>query len=77
MDVGSVINLSREGILSNTLEGKSLWAEYEMCTKFRGREYGCQNAEAFARITSVGSVKTPENPVPGLWYSGVQLAHDS
>lgn len=77
VDVDSVINLSREGIMSNTLEAKSLWAEYEMCTKFRGREYGCHNAEAFVRITSVGSVRTPKNPVPGLWYSGVEFAHES
>jgi hypothetical protein len=62
--------------MANTLEGKSLWADYEMCEKFRGREYGCQYAEAFVRMITVGTIKTPENPVPGLWYSGLSLAHD-
>jgi LmbE family N-acetylglucosaminyl deacetylase len=76
VDVDSVIDLCREGITANTLEAKSLWAEYQMCTKFRGREYGCQSAEAFVRISSVGSIRAPENPVPGLWYSGMQLTHD-
>jgi hypothetical protein len=47
-----------------------------MCEKCRGREYGCQYAEAFVRLVTVGSMKTPENPVPGLWYSGLGLAHD-
>ena len=76
VDVESVSDLSREAITANTLEGNSLWEDYEMCAKFRGREYGCQYAEAFVRIFSVGSVKAPENPVPGLWYSGLNLAHD-
>jgi hypothetical protein len=53
-----------------------LWADYEMCAKFRGREYGCQYAEAFVRIVTVGSEKMPEHPVPGLWYSGLNLSHD-
>jgi hypothetical protein len=76
VDVESVFDLSREAIMANTLEGKSLWADYEMCEKFRGREYGCQYAEAFVRMITVGTIKTPENPVPGLWYSGLSLAHD-
>lgn len=76
VDVESVLDLSQEAILANTLEGKSLWAHYEICTKFRGSEYGCQYADAFVRIVTVGSVKARENPVPGLWYSGLNLAHD-
>ena len=76
VDVESVLDLSQEAIMANTLEGKSLWVDYEMCEKFRGREYGCQYAEAFVRIVSVGSIKAPQNPVPGLWYSGLTLAHD-
>jgi LmbE family N-acetylglucosaminyl deacetylase len=76
VDVESVFDLSREAIMANTLEGKGLWDDYEMCAKFRGREYGCQYAESFVRIVTVGSMKTPENPVPGLWYSGLNLAHD-
>ena len=76
VDVESVIDLSREAIMANTLEAKELWADYEMCAKFRGREYGSQYAEAFVRIVTVGSIRAPENPVPGLWYSGLRLAHD-
>jgi LmbE family N-acetylglucosaminyl deacetylase len=76
VDVESVLDLSREAVMANSLEGKSLWADYEMCTKFRGRQYGCQYAEAFVRINTVGSEKTPEHPVPGLWYSGLELGHD-
>lgn len=76
VDVESVFDLSREAIMANTLEGKGLWADYEMCAKFRGREYGCQYAEAFVRIVTVGSEKMPEHPVPGLWYSGLNLSHD-
>jgi LmbE family N-acetylglucosaminyl deacetylase len=76
VDVQSVFDLSREAIMANSLEGKSLWADYVMTTTFRGREYGCQYAEAFVRIITVGSEKAPKNPVPGLWYSGLQLSHD-
>jgi LmbE family N-acetylglucosaminyl deacetylase len=76
VDVESVAPVSREAITANTLEAKALWADYDMCAKFRGREYGCQYAEAFVRITTVGSIKTPANPVPGLWYSGLDVAHD-
>ncbi len=76
VDVESVFDLSREAILALTLEGKSLWAGYEFCAKFRGREYGCQYAEAFVRIVTVGSEKAVENPVPGRWYSDFDLAHD-
>lgn len=76
VDVESVAPVSRAAIMSNTLEAKALWADYDMCAKFRGREYGCQYAEAFVRIVTVGTVKTPANPVPGLWYSGLDVAHD-
>ena len=76
VDVESVIELSRQAIMANTLEANSLWADYEMCAKFRGREYGCEYAEAFVRIVTVGSIRAPKNPVPGLWYSGLRLAHD-
>ena len=76
VDVESVYYLSREAIMANSLEGKPLWADYEMCTRFRGREYGCQYAEAFIRIVTLGFESAPGNPVPGLWYSGMNLAHD-
>jgi LmbE family N-acetylglucosaminyl deacetylase len=76
VDVESVYDLSHQAILANTLEGKGLWEDYEMCAKFRGREYGCQYAEAFVRIVTVGTEKAPDHPVPGLWYSGLNLAHD-
>ena len=76
VDVESVAPVSREAIMANKLESKAVWADYDLCAKFRGREYGCQYAEAFVRITTVGSIKTPANPVPGLWYSGLDVAHD-
>ncbi len=76
VDVESVYDLSRQAIMANTLEGKGMWADYELCAKFRGREYGCQYAEAFVRIITVASDKAPEHPVPGLWYYGLNLAHD-
>lgn len=76
VDVESVFDLSHDAIMANTLEGKSLWADYEICTTFRGREYGCQYAEAFVRIATVATEKAFKNPVPGLWYSGLNLAHD-
>lgn len=76
VDVESVFDLSRDAIMANSLEGKSLWADYEMCSTFRGREYGCQYAEAFVRIITVGHQKALKNPVPGLWNSGLSLAHD-
>jgi N-acetylglucosamine malate deacetylase 1 len=77
VDVESVLDLSREAIMANRLEGKNLWADYEMCTKFRGREYGCQYAEAFVRIRTVAHQAVPEQPLPGLWYSGFNLSHDN
>lgn len=76
VDVESVYDLSRQAVMANSLEGKNLWADYEMCTQFRGREYGCQYAEAFVRIITVGSEKAPKHPVPGLWYSGMELGND-
>ena len=76
VDVESVEPVSRDAIMANTLEANALWADYEMCAKFRGREYGCEYAEAFVRIVTVGSIRAPKNPVPGLWYSGLHLAHD-
>lgn len=76
VDVESVLDLSREAIMANSLEGKGLWADYEICSTFRGREYGCQYAEAFVRIVTVGHEKAVKNPVPGHWYSGMDLAED-
>jgi LmbE family N-acetylglucosaminyl deacetylase len=77
VDVESVLDISRQAIMGNTLENtKAIWADYETCARFRGAEYGCQYAEAFVRIVTVGSVKVPANPVPGLWYSGLDPAHD-
>lgn len=76
VDIESVYDLSRQAILANSLEGKALLDDYDLTAKFRGKEYGCQYAEAFVRIVSTGTVKKPQNPVPGLWYSGVVPAHD-
>ena len=77
VDVESVLDISRQAIRGNTIEDtKAIWADYETCARFRGAEYGCQYAEAFVRIVTVGSVKVPANPVPGLWYSGLDPAHD-
>ena len=76
VDVESVFDLSREAILAFTPEGKRLWPDYELCATFRGREYGCQYAEAFVRIVTLGSEKPVENPVPGRWYSDFDFAHD-
>ena len=77
VDVESVLDISRQVIMGNTLEaGKAIWAEYETCTKFRGAEYGCHYAEAFVQIVTVGTFKVPPNPVPGLWYYGLDPAHD-
>jgi LmbE family N-acetylglucosaminyl deacetylase len=76
VDVESVLDLSRQAVMANTLEAKSLWDGYQLCARFRGVEYGCQYAEAFVRLVTVGSVKTPANPVPGLWYSGLDEGHD-
>jgi LmbE family N-acetylglucosaminyl deacetylase len=76
VDVESVVHLSREAIKANTLEGESLWADYEVCAKFRGQGYGCQYAEAFIRIVTVASVD-PKNLAPRRWYrGGVELSHD-
>jgi len=71
-----MLDLSRQAIAANTLEAKTMWADYEMTAKFRGQEYGCQYAEAFVRISTLGTPYTPKNPVPGLWYGGMHLAHD-
>ena len=77
VDVESVLDISRQAIMGNTLEDtKAICADYETCARFRGAEYGCQYAEAFVHIVTVGSVKVPPNPVPGLWYSGLDTAHD-
>jgi LmbE family N-acetylglucosaminyl deacetylase len=77
VDVESVLDISRQAIMGNTLEDtKAICADYETCARFRGAEYGCQYAEAFVHIVTVGSVKVPPNPVPGLWYSGLDAAHD-
>jgi LmbE family N-acetylglucosaminyl deacetylase len=76
VDVESVVDLSRQAILANTLEGKALWADYEICTKFRGRGYGCDYAESFIRIATVASVD-PKNLAPRRWFGGgLELSHD-
>jgi LmbE family N-acetylglucosaminyl deacetylase len=76
VDVESVRDLSRRAIVANTLEGEALWTDYDMCTKFRGRGYGCQYAEAFVHITTVASAD-PKNLTPRRWFGGgVQLNHD-
>lgn len=76
IDVESVKDVSRQAILSNTLEANALWADYEMCTKFRGRGYGCQYAEAFVRIATVASLD-PKNLAPRRWSEGgLQVSHD-
>jgi LmbE family N-acetylglucosaminyl deacetylase len=71
VNIDSVIDLKHESVVANTFI-KDWWPECEMCAKFRGAEYGCRYAEAFVQIATLGSMKTPENPVPGLWYSGLQ-----
>jgi LmbE family N-acetylglucosaminyl deacetylase len=76
VDVESVRDLSRQAIVANTLEGDALWADYEMSTKFRGRGYGCQYAEAFVRVVTVASVD-PKNLAPRRWFGGgLQVSHD-
>ena len=76
VDVESVMDLSREAVMANTLEGKALWVDYEMCTKFRGRGYGCHYADAFVRIVTVASVNS-KNLTPHRWFGGgLELRHD-
>ena len=76
VNVESVFDLSRQAIMANSLEASMLWDGYQLCATFRGTEYGCQYAEAFVRLVTVGSVNTPRNPVPGLWYSGLDAGHN-
>ena len=75
VDIASVIDLKHESTIANTLI-KDSWAESEMWAKFRGAEYGCEYAEAFVHIATVGSIKPVANPVPGLWSSGLRRAED-
>ena len=76
IDVESVRDLSRRAIVANTLEGEALWADYEMCTKFRGRGYGCQYAEAFVHIATVATAD-PQNIAPRRWFGGgLNVSHD-
>jgi hypothetical protein len=57
VDVESVLDISRQAIMGNTLEDtKAIWADHETCARFRGAEYGCRYAEAFVRIVTVSSV---------------------
>lgn len=75
VDVGPVMDLKRDSTLANTFI-KDWWPECEMWGKFRGREYGCQYAEAFVRVHTVASM--PErNLYPNWWYyGGLKLARD-
>ena len=75
VDVGSVMALKRESFLVNTFI-KDSWPETEVNCKFRGREYGCQYAEAFVCVHTVASM--PErNLYPNWWYyGGLKLAQD-
>jgi LmbE family N-acetylglucosaminyl deacetylase len=76
VDVESVMDLSRQAVMANTLEGKALWADYEMCTNFRGKGYGCHYADAFVRIVTVAAVN-PKNLTPNRWFGGgLELRHD-
>lgn len=75
VDIESVLELKRQSVLANTFIRDS-WEELETCAKFRGAEYGCRYAESFVRLSTVGSMKPPEHPVPGLWSSGLHINHD-
>jgi LmbE family N-acetylglucosaminyl deacetylase len=75
VDIESVIDVKREAFVANTFVREE-WPESELCSKYRGHEYGCQYAEAFVHLATVGSMKPPEHPVPGLWSSGLQVDHD-
>jgi LmbE family N-acetylglucosaminyl deacetylase len=75
VDIGSVMSLKRDSVLANTFI-KDWWPECEISCKFRGREYGCDYAEAFVRVHTVASM--PErNLYPNWWYYGdLKLARD-
>jgi len=75
VDIGSVMDLKRDSALANTFI-KDWWPECETHAKFRGREYGCQYAEAFVRVHTVATM--PErNLYPNWWYyGGLRLARD-
>jgi len=75
VDIASVMELKHQAVIANSLV-KDSWPEFEIWAQFRGHEYGCQYAEAFAHLATVGTIKPPENPVPGLWSSGLGLARD-
>lgn len=75
VDIASVIDLKHQSVVANTFI-KTWWPECEMWAKFRGEEYGCLYAEAFVHLATVGSMKVPKNPKPGLWSSGLELNQD-
>jgi LmbE family N-acetylglucosaminyl deacetylase len=75
VDIASVMELKHQSVIANSFI-KDSWPESEMWAEFRGREYGCRYAEAFVHLATVGTIKPPENPVPGLWSSGLDLARD-
>jgi len=73
VEVESVRNLKRESFLRNPLM-KGEWPTNELWAKFRGREYGCQSAEAFIHVHTTATM--PErNLYPNWWYwGGLELA---
>ena len=75
VDITSVYELKHQSFMANTFINTG-WHNAELWTKFRGAEYGCQYAEAFVRVHTVGSVGMPEDPKPGLWWQGLHPARD-
>jgi len=75
VDITSVLELKRQAVIANSFI-KDDWREFELWAEFRGHEYGCRYAEAFVRLSTLGTITPPENPVPGLWSSGLGLARD-
>ena len=75
VDITSVIELKRQAVIANSFI-KDDWHEFALWAEFRGHEYGCRYAEAFVHLSTLGRITPPENPVPGLWSSGLGLAQD-
>ena len=73
VDVESVTNLKRQAFLADPLM-KGAWPTNDLWAKFRGREYGCQSAEAFIHVHTTATM--PErNLYPNWWYwGGLRLA---
>jgi LmbE family N-acetylglucosaminyl deacetylase len=73
VDVESVTNLKRQAFLADPFM-KGAWSTNELWAKFRGREYGCQYAEAFIHVHTTATM--PErNLYPNWWYwGGLRLA---